>query len=72
MYTAQGRIAEQLQVLGTDGAEGQLRARQVSELEALQDRVNDIDAEVRRLRAEADAAQQQASAELARLIAAGE
>lgn len=72
VYTAQGRIAEQLQVLGTDGAEGQLRARQVSELEALQDRVNDIDAEVRRLRAEADAAQQQASAELQRLIAAGE
>lgn len=72
VYTAQGRIAEQLQVLGTDGAEGRLRARQVSELEALQDRVNDIDAEVRRLRAEADAAQQQASAELARLIAAGE
>ena len=72
VYTAQGRIAEQLRVLGADGAEGQLRARQVSELEALQDRVNDIDAQLRRLRAEADTAQQQAAAELQRLIAAEE
>ncbi|MEB3051518.1 DUF4139 domain-containing protein [Mycolicibacter sp. MYC123] len=71
-YAAQGRIAEQLRVLGTEGAEGQLRARQVGELETLQDRVNGLDAEVRRLRDEADAAQQQASAELQRLIAAGE
>ncbi|MEB3034291.1 DUF4139 domain-containing protein [[Mycobacterium] nativiensis] len=71
VYTAQSRIAEQLRVLGTDGAEGQLRARQVGELDALQDRVNDLDGEVRRLREEADTAQQQASAELRRVIAEG-
>ncbi|MEB3023106.1 DUF4139 domain-containing protein [[Mycobacterium] crassicus] len=71
VYTAQSRIAEQLRVLGTDGAEGQLRARQIGELEALQDRVNDLDAEVRRLREEADTAQQQAAAELRRVIAEG-
>lgn len=71
-YTAQSRIAEQLRVLGTDGAEGQLRARQVGELQALQDRVNGLDADVRRLREEAEEAQQQASDELRRVIADGE
>lgn len=68
VYTAQSRIAEQLRVLGADGAEGELRARQVRELGALQDRVSALDAEVRRLRDEADAAQQQASAALRRVI----
>ena len=71
VYTAQSRIAEQLRVLGTDGAEGQLRARQVDKLETLQDRVNGLDAEVRRLRDEADAARQQGATELRRVIGEG-
>lgn len=72
VYTAQGRIAEQLRVLGTEGAEGQLRARQVGELETLQDRVNGLDADIRRLRDEAGMAERQASAELRRVIGEGE
>jgi hypothetical protein len=70
-YAAQSRIAEQLRVLGTDGAEGELRARQVRELESLQDRVSAVDSDVQRLRDEADAARQQASAELQRVIGEG-
>lgn len=70
-YAAQSRIAEQLQVLGTDGAEGELRARQVGELNALQDRVSALDSEVRRLREDSTAARQQASAELQRVIGEG-
>ncbi|MCV7383928.1 hypothetical protein [Mycolicibacter longobardus] len=69
-YAAQSRIAEQLRVLGTDGAEGELRARQVRELEILQDRVGALDAEVRRLREQADAEQQRASDELRRVVGA--
>lgn len=69
-YAAQSRIAEQLRVLGTDGAEGELRARQVAELEALQDRAGALDADARRLRDDAEAARQQASAELRRVIGA--
>ncbi|MGV0697523.1 hypothetical protein [Mycolicibacter sinensis] len=68
LYTAQSRIAEQLQVLGTEGAEGELRARHVRELNALQDRISGLDSELRRLREDAAAARQQASAELRRLI----
>lgn len=71
VYAAQSRIAEQLRVLGTDGAEGELRARQVRELNALQDQVSALDADVRRLRDEADTARQQASAELRRVIGEG-
>ncbi|MDD7813765.1 hypothetical protein PP713_14435 [Mycobacterium sp. CSUR Q5927] len=69
VYTAQSRIAEQLRVLGTEGAEGELRNRQVRELNALQDRVGELDSEVRRLRDEAEQARQRASAELRQLIA---
>lgn len=72
VYTAQGRIAEQLRALGTEGAEGQLRARQVGELETLQNRVNGLDADIRRLRDEAGMAERQASAELRRVIGEGE
>lgn len=69
VYTAQSRIAEQLRVLGTEGAEGELRDRQVRELNGLQDRVGELDSEVRRLREEAEQARQRASAELGQLIA---
>ncbi|KHO24358.1 hypothetical protein QQ44_15065 [Mycolicibacterium setense] len=69
-YAAQGRIAEQLTVLGTDGAEGDLRRRQVEQLEQLQDRINELDAQVRGLRADADADRTAASDELQRLIGA--
>ncbi|WP_234807385.1 DUF4139 domain-containing protein [Mycolicibacter senuensis] len=71
LYTAQSRIAEQLQVLGTDGAEGDLRARQVRELNDLQHRVSGLDSEMRRLREDAAAAREQASAELRRVIGQG-
>jgi hypothetical protein len=69
VYNAQSRIAEQLRVLGTEGAEGELRNRQVRELNGLQDRVSELDSEVRRLREEAEQARQRASAELGQLIA---
>lgn len=70
VYTAQSRISEQLRVLGTDGAEGELRARQVRELGVLQDRATALDSEVRRLSDEADAEQQRASEELRRVLGA--
>lgn len=68
IHAAQSRIAEQLRVLGTEGAEGELRARQVRELDALQDRAGALEAEARRLRDEAEDARQRASAELRRVI----
>jgi len=68
LYDAQSRLTEQLQVLGTDDDEGRLRARQVAELAALQDRVGDLDAEVHRLRADAAAARSAAAGELHRLV----
>ncbi|HTM85253.1 MAG TPA: hypothetical protein VL179_10220, partial [Mycobacterium sp.] len=68
VHEAQRHITEQLRVLGTDGAEGELRARQVGELAALQDRVAALDADVRRLRDQANAAREAASAELQRVI----
>lgn len=67
-HDAQSRIAEQLQVLGTDGPEGELRRRQVEQLAQLQDRVNALDTQIRELRAGADAARVAASEELRRLI----
>lgn len=70
VYAAQSRIADQLGVLGTEGAEGELRARQVRELGVLQDRVSELDAEVRRLREQADTEQRLAADELGRLIGA--
>ncbi|MGV0625294.1 hypothetical protein [Mycolicibacter minnesotensis] len=68
VYTAQSRIAEQLQVLGSDGAEGQLRARQVRELDALQSRVTALDDEADRLRQEAETAQQRAADALRQVL----
>jgi hypothetical protein len=67
-YAAQSRIAEQLKVLGSDGPEGELRRRQVDQLEQLQNRVNALDTQIRTLRGDADAARKAASAELRRLI----
>lgn len=68
VHTAQSRIAEQLRVLGADGAEGELRARHVRELDALQDRVNALDVQVRDLREQAEAARRAARDELQQLI----
>ncbi|WP_018599630.1 hypothetical protein [Mycobacterium sp. 155] len=67
-YAAQSRIAEQLKVLGSEGPEGDLRRRQVDQLEQLQDRLSALDTQIRRLREDADAARKAASAELRRLI----
>lgn len=67
-YTAQSRITEQLTVLGSEGPEGDLRRRQVEQLEQLQGRVNELDAQIRGLRQDADAARAAASEELRRLI----
>lgn len=67
-YAAQSRIAEQLKVLGTEGPEGDLRRRQVSELESLQDRISLLDNEINQLREEAAQVRRDATAELHRLI----
>lgn len=71
-YAAQSRIAEQLKVLGSEGPEGELRRRQVDQLEQLQNRVNALDAQIRSLRQDADAARMAASDELRRLIEHGQ
>lgn len=68
LHAAASRITEQLQVLRTDGDEGRLRARQVGALEELQDQVAVLDAEIRRLGAEAAAAREAAAAQLQRLL----
>ncbi|PQM46995.1 hypothetical protein C1Y40_02826 [Mycobacterium talmoniae] len=68
IFAAQSRTAEQLKVLGADGAEGELRRRQVGELEQLQNQVADLDGQIRRLRDDADTARRAASDELRRLI----
>ncbi|OBJ71427.1 hypothetical protein [Mycobacterium sp. 1274756.6] len=68
LHAAASRITEQLQVLRTDGAEGQLRARQVGALAELQDQVAGLDAEIRRVGAEAAAARAAAAAQLQRLL----
>ena len=67
-HAAQSRVAEQLSVLGTDGAEGRLRARQVEQLERSQDRVTALDAQIRGLRQDAEATRAAAADELQRLI----
>ncbi|MDI1477036.1 DUF4139 domain-containing protein [Polyangium sp. y55x31] len=54
IYTRHGKIAEQLAVLRDAGPEGALRARYVSELDAMQQRIGPMEAEMRRLRDEAD------------------
>jgi hypothetical protein len=53
-YTRQGKIAEQLAVLRDVGPEGALRVRYVSELQTAQDRINALEAEMRKLREAAD------------------
>lgn len=68
LHAAASRITEQLQVLRTDGDEGRLRARQVGALGELQDQVAVLDAEIRRLGAEAAAAREAAAAQLQRLL----
>lgn len=68
VQAAQSGLAEQLRVLGTDGAEGELRRRQVGELAALQDRAGGLDARMHALRAEAADARAAAAAELQRVI----
>lgn len=70
LYNGQSRIAEQLQVLNADGAEGELRRRLVTELDTMQDRVDRIEAEIRGRRDSADEARRAAAAELKRVIAA--
>lgn len=67
-YEAQSRISEQLNVLGTDGPEGELRRRLIVDLEALRDRSTEQGEKVRQLREDAEAQRQAAWDELQRLI----
>ncbi|BBZ53225.1 DUF4139 domain-containing protein [Mycolicibacterium phocaicum] len=69
-YEAQSRISEQLNVLGTDGPEGELRRRLIVDLEALRDRSTEQGQKVRQLRDDAEAHRQAAWDELQRLIGA--
>ena len=69
-YEAQSRISEQLNVLGTDGPEGDLRRRLVVDLEALRDRSAEHGEKVRQLRDDAEAQRRAAWDELQRLIGA--
>lgn len=69
LYNGQSRIAEQLQVLGADGAEGELRRRLVVELETMRNRVDRVEAEIRGRREAAEEARRAATAELKRVIA---
>ncbi|MRG94845.1 DUF4139 domain-containing protein [Polyangium spumosum] len=55
VFARHGKIAEQLAVLRDVGPEGALRARYVSELDAMQQRIGPMEAELRRLKDEADA-----------------
>lgn len=63
-YTKQTKISEQLRVLKDAGPEGDLRLRYVKELEAEQDRVNQSEAEWKRLQAEAEAERRAANDEI--------
>lgn len=54
VYIRHGKIAEQLAVLRDVGPEGALRVRYVNELDAMQQRIGPMEAEMRRLRDEAD------------------
>lgn len=71
VYAAQGRISEQLKVLGHGGPEGDVRQRYVRELDGMQNRVTNLDNEIRRLRDGAYSARRAASAELQRVIGEG-
>ncbi|BBZ67561.1 hypothetical protein MINS_29900 [Mycolicibacterium insubricum] len=68
VFAAQSRIAEQLAVLGTDGPEGELRARQVGELQRRIAQVTAIEAGIAEVRADAAAARQAATNALGALI----
>ncbi|MDI1443259.1 hypothetical protein [Polyangium sp. 6x1] len=67
IFTRHGKIAEQLAVLRDAGAEGALRARYVSELDAMQQRIGPMETEMRRLRDEADTRRRSAQRALASL-----
>lgn len=69
-YEAQSRISEQLNVLGSDGPEGELRRRLIVDLEALRDRSTEHGEQVRQLRDDAEAQRRAAWDELQRLIGA--
>ncbi|MFO0590386.1 MAG: hypothetical protein U0441_22780 [Polyangiaceae bacterium] len=66
-YTKQSKISEQLRVLKDTGPEGDLRLRYVTELAAEQDRVNQAEAEWKRLQAEIEAEKRAANEEIAAL-----
>lgn len=69
-YEAQSRISEQLNVLGSDGPEGELRRRLIVDLEALRNRSTAHGEQVRQLRDDAEAQRRAAWDELQRLIGA--
>jgi hypothetical protein len=63
-YQKQTKLSEQLAVLKEAGQEGSLRLRYVRELGEAQDRVNALEADIKRLRGEADGARAEASQRL--------
>jgi hypothetical protein len=69
VFTSQSRIADQLKVLGPSGREGELRNRYVYELEAMQNRIGGIEAEISRQRGASEQARAAAATELQRVIA---
>jgi hypothetical protein len=68
LFEAQGRIAEQLKVLRDAGPEGAVRQRNVARLDALQIQAANVEGEIRRLQAAAEAARGAATTELKRVI----
>lgn len=70
-HAGQARIAEQLEVLRDSGPEGEVRARTVDQLVALQERAAGLDADIRRNRDAVDAEHRAADEDLRRLIARG-
>jgi hypothetical protein len=68
LFEAQARIAEQLKVLRDAGPEGAVRQRNVAQLDALQIQAANIEGEIRRLQAAAEAARGAATTELKRVI----
>lgn len=68
VFDAQTRISDQLGVLGTEGPEGELRARQVGELQRRIAQVAAIESGIADLRGEAAAARKAAHDTLTALI----
>jgi hypothetical protein len=66
-YTKQGKMAEQLAVLRDVGPEGALRVRYVNELQVEQDKINALEAEMRRAREAANEKRRSAQGALIRL-----